>query len=96
MCINEITIERQNRNHQINLRDNYKRALSMIQSREITSLIVGNGDFRMASDDEDNWLDVYEKPSYVMVLEFASGKIMNDDKQKIMDFIANQLSMTVI
>ena len=45
--INDIAIERQNRNHQINLKDNYKRALSAIQSREITSLIVGNGDFGM-------------------------------------------------
>ena len=93
--ISDIASEKQNRNHQINLKDNYKRALSIIQSREITSLIVGNGDFGMTTDNEDNWLGVYERPSYVMVLEFASGKIVNDDKQKIMDFIANQLRMTV-
>ena len=93
--ISDIASEKQNRNHQINLKDNYKRALSIIQSREITSLIVGSGDFGMTTDNEDNWLGVYERPSYVMVLEFASGKIVNDDKQKIMDFIANQLRMTV-
>ncbi|MFK4997430.1 response regulator [Bacillus sp. N9] len=92
--INDISIERKNRNHQIKLRDNYNRALSIIQSREITSLIVGNGGFEMTMYTEDK-LGVYEKPSYVMVLEFTGEKIMNDDKQKIMSFVANQLSMAV-
>ncbi|MBS4197167.1 response regulator [Lederbergia citri] len=89
---NQIERERHHRNDQLSLKDNYNRALSIIQSREITSLIVGN-DASESVAFEENWIKVYEKPSYVMVVEFGDT-VSGEEKQNIADFIKDQLSIS--
>ncbi|MCR2822520.1 response regulator [Lederbergia panacisoli] len=89
---NEIEIERHNRNDQLNLKENYNRALSIIQSRVITSLIVGN-DVAEKMNFAENWTSVYEKTSFVIVLEFGD-ELSGDEKHKIANYISNQLSIS--
>ncbi|MBS4202226.1 response regulator [Bacillus sp. FJAT-49732] len=89
---NEIAIERHHRNDQLNIREHYNKALSIIQSREITSLIVGN-DVSESVDFEGNWISAYEKPSCVVVVEFGDTAT-GDEKQKISAFIKDQLSIS--
>lgn len=91
--VGEIELERRKRDDRIELRDNYRRALSIIQSREITSLIVGNEGVIGWSGDGEDWLPIYEIPSYVMVLEFGNGQTENNQRHNIRNFIENQLIM---
>ncbi|WP_100407303.1 response regulator [Bacillus solitudinis] len=68
--IQEITLERSKRNEELLLKDNYRRALSIVQSKVITSLLMGDMDENEMAEFDDDWESRLEKESFVMVFEF--------------------------
>lgn len=93
--IREIELAREKRNETLELKDNYRRALSIVQSKVITSLLVGDSEAKDELEGEE-WLQLYDRRSFVMVLECLYGhsaeKLNAVDKKQMMTFIQTQLS----
>ncbi|WP_088102107.1 response regulator [Halalkalibacter urbisdiaboli] len=68
--IREIVLERSKREEELMLKDNYRRALSVVQSKVITSLLMGDMAEAEMAEFEDDWERKLEKDSFVMVFEF--------------------------
>ncbi|GAE36773.1 response regulator [Halalkalibacter akibai] len=69
---NQIEEERVKRTEEIILKDNYRRALSIVQSRVITSMLM-DGSSR-ESVFELEWEENFQKESFIMVFEFQTAK----------------------
>ncbi|SDY02882.1 two-component system, response regulator YesN [Evansella caseinilytica] len=86
-ALHEIELDREKRAEEIILRDNYRRALSIVQSKVITSMLVDDSmdDNVIELELEEN----FQKESFVMVFAFQSIQPEPaDDQQKRKRFIS--------
>lgn len=86
--MNEVKIARNKRSEEITLIDNYRRALSIVQSKVITALIMGEKDKGSMLDLQDGWEQDFEKVSFVMVFEFNKEE---KDVKRCTAFIQREL-----
>ncbi|MEK3888278.1 response regulator transcription factor [Bacillus sp. FSL K6-3431] len=68
--MSEVTFARKKRREEITLIDNYRRALSVVQSKVITSLLMGDTDKGALLELQDGWEEDFVKTSFVMVFDF--------------------------
>lgn len=89
--LNEIEAEREKRKEELYLKDNYQRALSFVQSRVITSLLVEATDPQNLSELELE--HTFQKPSFVMVFEFKVKSSEKEHKKDYITFIQSEVSL---
>ncbi|WP_078551771.1 response regulator [Bacillus alkalicellulosilyticus] len=78
-ALDEIESEKRKRTEDITLRDNYRRALSVIQSKVITSILMGSSHHH--KDIEWDVQETFQKDSFVMVFEFNRKSKFIDYKE---------------
>ncbi|MFC0473326.1 response regulator [Halalkalibacter kiskunsagensis] len=88
----EIEIEREKRTEEIILKDNYRRALSIVQSRVITSMLLDSSNARNVVEFE--WEETFQKESFVMVFEFKkrNQKTTYKETNEYILFLQSELS----
>jgi two-component system response regulator YesN len=88
---NEIEKERAKRTEEIILKDNYRRALSIVQSRVITSMLMDASASRNIYELE--WEQSFQKESFVMVFEYhsLSKKHADHEFQELKKYIQSEL-----
>lgn len=91
-ALQEIEQEKAKRTEELTLRDNYRRALSIVQSRVITSMLMqaSNKQNIISLDLEET----FQKESFVMVFEWKNltETIHQQESRKFISFIQNGLS----
>ncbi len=83
--LHEIEQEKEKRTEEITLRDNYRRALSIVQSRVITSMLMNASNTHNMIELELE--ETFNKESFVMVFEFKK-KNGTCDHQELREFIS--------
>ncbi|CAM4119354.1 response regulator [Lederbergia lenta] len=89
--MNEVNNSRNKRREEITLIDNYRRALSIVQSKVITSLLMGEIDEGGILDLQDGWEQDFEKKSFAMVFDFNKEE---GDVKTFTDLIQRELEQS--
>ncbi len=90
-AIQEIEQEKAKRTEELTLKDNYRRALSIVQSRVITSML-------MEATNKQNIIELdleetFQKESFVMVFEWMKlNETPNHQERELISFIQTRLS----
>lgn len=91
-ALDEIKLERDKRTEVITLKDNYRRALSIVQSRVITSMLVDASNSQ--NDIELELEQTFQKDSFVIVFKFEEKNSPRDNEEikKFISFVQTELS----
>lgn len=89
----KIELEKLKRTEEIILKDNYRRALSIVQSRVITSMLIGSPATQSTVELELEWEQSFQKQSFVIVFEIRNQGFTQEDKEdkEVISFLMAEL-----